>query len=503
MMNMPSAWPTLEDAALHGLARELVDIVGPHTEADPAALLLSFLVAYGSAVGPGPYIVADGSRHSARLDVVLVGKTGRARKGTSFRHVRNVFTAADRPWTEARILSGLSSGEGLISAVGDGEADKEGMIVGAVEDKRLLVVEEEFARVLVVKGRESNTLSAVLRLAWDSGDLRTMTKKPQAATRAHISLLAHITVEELRRSLTETDRANGFANRLLFALVKRSRILPEGGQVDFPRFTSFARKVEMTLAKSRGIGQAQRSEEAADYWRGLYTRLVQDETDGLLGAIIGRAEAQVLRLSLIYALLDGSATIELSHLLAAEAVWDYSDASCRYIFADSLGDEVADRLLGAIRTAGAAGMDGTAQHALFGGHVPAQRRLAALALLEAKGLVTTSGESTGGRSRLVTFPCAESAESAESSGADLGGRDQPAADPVPVPAGARPRAAAAAGGAADVPASGAAALERVRQVFGPGVRLTSSRPRHGAQPDPAWDQIPWEALESGPEGRPA
>jgi hypothetical protein len=49
-----AARPALDPAAFHGLAGKLVDTLRPHTEADDAALLLTFLAAFGNAVGPGP-----------------------------------------------------------------------------------------------------------------------------------------------------------------------------------------------------------------------------------------------------------------------------------------------------------------------------------------------------------------------------------------------------------------------------------------------------------------
>jgi hypothetical protein len=76
-------------------------------------------------------------------------------------------------------------------------------------------------------------LSAVLRQAWDTGDLRTLVsgrqKAPVHASNAHISLVAHITLEELQRLLTETEAANGFANRFLWVCIRRSQLLPRGG----------------------------------------------------------------------------------------------------------------------------------------------------------------------------------------------------------------------------------------------------------------------------------
>ena len=87
--------------------------------------------------------------------------------------------------------------------------------------------------------RDGNTLSAIIRDAWDRGDLRSMTKNsPAVATGALISIVAHITLQELRQELTGTDAANGFANRFLFACVRRSKCLPDGGEVDLSPLAS-------------------------------------------------------------------------------------------------------------------------------------------------------------------------------------------------------------------------------------------------------------------------
>ena len=56
--------------------------------------------------------------------------------------------------------------------------------------------------------RDGNTLSVVIREAWDTGGLHTLTKNdPITATDAHISIIGHITIEELLRHLDETEQA--------------------------------------------------------------------------------------------------------------------------------------------------------------------------------------------------------------------------------------------------------------------------------------------------------
>jgi hypothetical protein len=241
-----------------------------------------------------------------------------------------------------------------------------------VDDKRRLVLEPEFARLLAVAAREGSILSAVLREAWDGNVLKNRTKAfPQVATGAHISVVGHITKEELLRRLTDTEAANGFANRFLLALVRRSKRLPEGGQLDPAALDDLARQVGVAIERGYRVGILCRDADARELWAKAYEDF-GDGSDGLAGAITARPEAQTLRLSVAYAVLDGSPAIKAEHIQAALAVWSYCEASALAIFGDVLGDPIADRLLAALREA-SDGLDGTAQSALFGRHASATR----------------------------------------------------------------------------------------------------------------------------------
>ena len=226
-----TTWPRpLGDAALHGPAGEFVQRVEPHTEADPAALLVQLLVAFGAAAGRHSYIGVEASRHYPNEFCVLVGATGKGRKGSSWDHVAAVVGETDASFAERRVVSGLSSGEGLIAEVRDAVDEHD---TAAPEDKRLLVVEPEFAQVMKVLAREGNTLSPVVRNAWDGKRLQTLVRNsPLRASGAHVAIVAHITKDELLRYLNATELANGFFNRFLLVAVRRSqapavRRLPE------------------------------------------------------------------------------------------------------------------------------------------------------------------------------------------------------------------------------------------------------------------------------------
>src|SRR5262249_18393514 len=128
-----------------------------------------------------------------------------------------------------------------------------------VTDKRLLILEPEWANVLKQTERQGNTLSAVFRQAWDGGPLRTLVKNnPACATDAHVSLVGHITADELRRYLTLTESANGFANRHLFLCVDRSKLLPEGGRVDERTWREVAGELRGAIDFARSAGQVTR-----------------------------------------------------------------------------------------------------------------------------------------------------------------------------------------------------------------------------------------------------
>ncbi len=398
----PSPWPVLKDEALYGLAGDIVRAADPHTEADPVAVLVNFLAAFGNVVGRGAHIRVGPDRHFLKLYLGLVGETSKGRKGTSWGPVRELMSEADEAWALGRVLNGLSSGEGLIYAVRDRVMglDKEGnekLVDAGVEDKRLQVVESELANVLKVMSREGNTLSPVVRQGWDDGRLQVLTKNsPIKATDAHISIVGHITKDELLRHLTETEAANGFANRFLWLMVRRSKQLPRGGEwwrVDKkPLVGRIINVLEFGLEDT----EIKWGESAGALWDEIYGPLSEGKP-GLFGSVIGRAEAQVLRLATLYAVLDKSRYIADEHLAAALALWDYAEASARYIFGDATGDTVADQITEALNSAGTNGMSRTELRDYFGRNKKADRINQALALLLKAGRVRREQKDTGGR----------------------------------------------------------------------------------------------------------
>src|ERR1700744_755696 len=147
----PPAKFQLREQALYGLAGQVVRTLAPHTEADPAAILLQFLAAFGNAAGPGPHCLVGPTRHRLNLFVVLVGESSKARKGTSWAHIERLFAEVDQPWADTRITTARLGADGLVHALRDQQPPT---------DRRLLAVAEEFAAILHTIKRAKGHLSS-------------------------------------------------------------------------------------------------------------------------------------------------------------------------------------------------------------------------------------------------------------------------------------------------------------------------------------------------------
>ncbi len=326
-----------ETYALSGLAGTIVRTLAPHTEAQPAAILLQLLVAFGNVIGAGPHCMVGATRHGLNLFAILVGESSKARKGTSWSQIAHLFAEVDRPWIDTRVNSARLTANGLISALRDQDH---------ATDRRLLVLSEEFASVLHTMARTRTQVSPLLRSAWDTGTLRALHHdKTLQATGTHISLIGHITQRELMHYLDRTETHNGFANRCLWLCVERAGCVPDGGNLGVEELSATARELRSVIDWAHGKAEIlfQRDQAATELWNDFYPTLSQ-ANPGIYSAADGRAEAQVLRLSAIYAALDCSETIRLPHLYAALAVWDRCMLNAGALFGICTGDTTADRI---------------------------------------------------------------------------------------------------------------------------------------------------------------
>lgn len=409
-------WPhDLEPQAFHGIIGKIVSTIAPETEADPAGVHAGLLVAVGNVIGSGPHFRIGADRHPPALYACLVGATSGG-KGQATGLAKHVAAGADLEWSKNRLVSGLSTGEGLIFHVRDAQesarlakeeeanlADENGMITEIVDpgvaDKRVLVTSGEFAQTLVAAGREGNTLSPILRSLWDDGNAGSLTKStPIRTTGAHVSIVANITEAELAKRLTATEMANGFGNRFFWVCVRRSKKLPLGGNLDDRVLNPLRQEMADAIREARRVGEVTISDTAEAIWSEAYHGDLTAERDGMFGAITGRAAAVSLRLAVLFAALDGSNVIEAPHVEAALATWRRADESAAYLFGDGTGDPFVDRVKNTIVAAGTEGIRRSEiRQALGSNNFSAERISEALAMLERDGAVSLRVENTAGR----------------------------------------------------------------------------------------------------------
>lgn len=393
----PKPWPVLDEAAFHGPLGQLAKRLLPETESDPAALLIDTVVSFGNAVGPGPCFFVERTRHTPKIWMLQVGETARSKKGTTHNNTSYIFRQIDADWY-SREAEGVASGEGIITKMAT-----EGV------DKRLLLVESEFSHILSVARREGSVVSQILRKAWDKDTLEIMrSKNPLYVSGTHISIIGHITIDDLRENLTKTEIANGFANRFLFCCCRRSKLLATGGNLSDEVIAELGDSLVAALRAAEDVGEMWWTPEGELLWKELYEGPLDIQYGGLVGALTARGPAQCLRLSLIYALADGSAQVDVEHVKAAYAVWKYCEDSAAYIYPTSTGNPIADRILEKLyeqqAEKRARGEDRPASltrkqvNRLFHSNKTSEELDQAIAVLVGLGVAEEfEGESTGGR----------------------------------------------------------------------------------------------------------
>ena len=353
----------MSKVAFHGIAGELIDIISPQAETCKEALLAQFLVAMGNLIGHGAYFPQAGW-HCLNEYIATVGATSRGRKGNGWTAIKNLLESIDYDWASGRVIGGIPSGEGIIENVRDAREvikqsyksklagkEPEVTIDEGVEDKRLLLMEEELRRFLSAGGRTTNTLFDVARLAWDNPNVLYNAAKhsPVRATGAHISLIGHITKDELKKCMTSTEYSNGFGNRIAWIASKRTQRLPRPKWIEWSNHEDVIKRLSaplLTFSKEtapKGQRMAFNS-KAESVWDEFY-HSIDDNQNGIVGNMLGRTEAHVLRFSMIYAALENKRGIEPDHLRAAIAFWDYCARSVKYIFGETTGSTNADKIL--------------------------------------------------------------------------------------------------------------------------------------------------------------
>jgi len=314
----------------------------PRTDAGKEGLLVTSLVYLGALMGHTPSCFYGSREQHTSFFAMLVGSTGRSRKGTTVDLVRSALAQC----TEATrgLKQSPNSGEGLIAL-----AEK-------AKGEPILVEEEEFDRFIKAKGRDGSTLSSILRQAFDDVPLSSATvSRVLRAPVHHIAMLGNVTREEIVGGMAQVDLKNGFANRILW-----TGVFPRDTQVsvhDNVLSTHLRDELRDVIAWSRGLTKPliggvthQIDDRARDALLAASARY--NDGVGMAPFLCRRLDTIAARIALVYACLDFSRVITIDHVLSALAVTDYAKASASWVFPETTGDAHADLLLRHLRVAG-------------------------------------------------------------------------------------------------------------------------------------------------------
>ncbi len=348
--------PNMESLELFpsGLIRDFVIASTRNSEATPAGVAVGLLMLIMANAGRSLYFPYGNIPQYPILFALHVARSGKG-KGVSLGSVKAVEREirANYPGLLGQTHSGgLSTREGVASAISDPVLDEDGKQIGGTDDKRLLVIESEFSNVLQQSKREGNTLSAAIRDFYDGVTIAPLTKTAKViASDPCVSILGQITPAELVRLLDDTSVRNGFINRFLIFYSESTKTvaLPEPWSDE--ELKEFAHRVAAVISWAKGLypqigasksRRMQFSDDARQVYERAYPRLKSPCLDDFLLSVLSRAPAHTVRLSMAFAICDMSEVIEVKHLRAAlHWVKAFCD-SANFIFQSKSDEEKAE-----------------------------------------------------------------------------------------------------------------------------------------------------------------
>ncbi len=176
----------------------------------------------------------------------------------------------------------------------------------------------------------------------------------------------------------------------------------------YPQFSKLLEGMQIELIDilraAHSVNEITFHSDSKSIWIALYPELSKDHP-GLVGAVINRAEAQVLRLAMIFALLDCSNIILPDHLYAAIATWRYCEDSAKLIFSDHEPDSYANKILESLKEGPKTKSD---FHSLFNRKLKAKKLNRILKELTAQEKIKYTIENTNTNSKnLYYLPASE------------------------------------------------------------------------------------------------
>ncbi|MCZ4097301.1 MULTISPECIES: hypothetical protein [unclassified Streptomyces] len=312
-----------DDVILYGPIGRAVKEIAPYVESDPVGIYAACLSMWSMAIGDRVFLDPDLQR-SPLVSTALVAGTGIG-KGVALGAAQHIMAKSIGNDLELRTTSGITSGAALVDHIYR-QMVKTNEAYG-IEDKRVLVVEEEWREILERASRDPSFTSKI-RNAWDCRVLRNTTKKksesdaPQEVRGGRIVFHTHITPSDWRKFISYDDAAGGSYNRMLPIQLDRVPLLRHRQLPDVD-----TRDLVSAFAWLSNEPHVMEPNRKADYLNWIMRRAESILLASLpehQGAFVARTAESTYRVAALLAASDGTSRIAEKHMRAAISFVGYS-----------------------------------------------------------------------------------------------------------------------------------------------------------------------------------
>ncbi len=304
-------FPSIENK----LCNQYMQILEDVTEAPRSYHLFTFLTIVGMLVGRSAYISWGADKIFPNLWTMIVGHTGRARKSSTINKGRAILNDIA---PDVQVLSSLSTWEGLLSAM---QRSNDNIVL---RNEVTIVCMSEFDGFLK-KTRQDSIAHLIPQLCdlYDcQADVRSVTKgNPLVVKNPFFSILAGIQPEVLEKSFQSNDVHGGFAGRFIYVYDVSDKEIPIpiwNKQKEYNALLMELNAIKITNTKERAYAI---SDDCIEIWNLFYhTYRTPNGDPPLLLQLNDRMQNHVLKIAMLFAILDESDNIDKKHLVDAVSI---------------------------------------------------------------------------------------------------------------------------------------------------------------------------------------
>jgi hypothetical protein len=355
-----SAGPHFDESILYGPIGEVTKRISEYNESHIAAIYLNLLVSIGNLFGRGPHFHINKSTHYLNESLACVGDSSVARKGQGADEVNSFLSNFAGEWLTRCNSSGFGSGQGIIYQIRDDVTfqtpiKEKGVVMGykevtkkGIADKRLCIREDELSGLFKLAARSEDKTDELIRNGWDGKKLSNLVAGKTEVGESNslvcrepmLSIVGYTTPSLAKTTLVTGADTSGFGNRFLWCHIRRLKLVPLGGpdiEWGYEKITFKSQEMSVPEYFFQMLAQAKKdrliplAKNARKFWENLYYKLEKNKR-GFVARMTSRGAGHIRRLATILCLIDCEDAVQIKHLEAAKAIWDYCVESARYIF---------------------------------------------------------------------------------------------------------------------------------------------------------------------------